>query len=526
VEPALTALDAMAAAPRTGQAGRLMIMLVPVSHPDLEPIRIHENLFAIGRTEAPFDAYPPGLAADLSRRHARIFCEHGAVYFAELGSKNGSTVNGVPVRQAITTLKSGDLLGLGKTLVYRVEFDHASLQPPHTRLASLTLVPEDTATSLQPIVVTEFPFMISKADETFARYKDLEPAQVNYLSRRHAHIFLKGGALHVEDLGSTNGTFVNGTRLDEHAVALHDGDLIAFGGRHFVYRIVLAWEAVARDPTLTRIGAASAVPVADADRTTFVAAADSFLDIFCVDAAPSVPAAPDAPQAPGADPSVPHEDATAPPQGKAAAMLSGLHAALGGKGPLSMRRLRYWAAAALAVVVLLAWALLGLNRPVREVEGLLADGAYAQAAAAADAALAGDPENGRLRALGTEALLKANLPSWMASVKAGRFAQARQQLAGMRRHARHNPELAPLLDELDWITGLEAFVAQRGGAGAPVRDPGDGAGIERILKGWDEQDEAHQRAFETIAAHVPAFRDAYADALSDIRRLALARTQP
>jgi hypothetical protein len=367
--------------------------------------------------------------------------------------------------------------------------------------------------------------MISKVDDSFARYKEIEPAQVNYLSRRHAHLFLKGGALHVEDLGSTNGSFVNGTRLDEHAVALHDGDLIAFGGRHFVYRIVLAWETVARDPTLTRIGAAGAGPAgaaADADRTTFVTAADSFLDIFCVDPAP---AAPDAP-APGPDACARHEEARGPPQGRAAAMLSGLHTALGGKGPLPLRRLRYWLAAALALLVLLAGALLGLNRPVHEVEGLLADGAYAQAAALADEALADDPENGRLRALGTEALLKANLPSWMAAIKAGRFMQAQQQLAGMRRHARHNPELAPLLDELDWITGLEAFVAGRGGAGAPVRNPGDGARIERILSEWKEQDEAHQRAFETISAQVPAFRDAYADALSDLRRLALARTQP
>jgi pSer/pThr/pTyr-binding forkhead associated (FHA) protein len=503
-----------------------MIVLVPVSHPQLEPIRIHENLFAIGRTEAPFDAYPPALAADLSRRHARIFCEHGAVYLAELGSKNGSTVNGVPVRQAITALHSGDLLGLGKTLVYRVEFEQAALQPAHARLASLTLYPEDPGGQLQPIVVTEFPFMISKADASFARYKDLEPTQLNYLSRRHAHIFLRGGELHVEDLGSTNGTFVNGTRLDEHALALREGDLIGFGGRYFVYRVALEWEAVARDPTLTRIGAAGADPkmdAIDADRTTFVAAADSFLDIFCVDPAP---AAADAPPAPRADAPAAPLEATAPPQGKAAAMLSGLHAALGGKRPLSLRRLRRWGVAALALAILLAWALSGLNRPAREVERLLAEGAYAQAATVADEALAGDPGNGRLRSLGTEALLKANLPSWMALLKAGRFEQARQRVAAMRGLARHNPELAPLLDELDWMVGLEAFVAQRGGAQAPVREPGDGARIEHLLKQWDEQGEARQRAFETISAHVPAFRDAYADALSDIRRLALARSQP
>ncbi|MFC5460365.1 FHA domain-containing protein [Massilia niabensis] len=520
------ALDAMTTTSRAAPAGRLMIVLEPVSHPELEPIHIHESLFAIGRTEAPFDSYPKELAADLSRRHARIFCEHGAIYFAELGSKNGSTVNGIAVRQAITMLHSGDVLGLGKSLAYRVRFEPAALQPHASlaRLSSLTLVPEEGGAGLQPIFVTDFPFMVSKADDTFARYRDTEPAQVNYLSRRHAHIFLRAGALHIEDLGSTNGTFVNGKRLDEHAVALVDGDLLAFGGRHFVYRARLEWEA-ARDPTLTRIGVAHGAAASaglDADRTTFVAAADSFLDIFCVDPAP-VPV--DTPQAPAASASQAQDDATGRPQGRAAAMISGLYMALGGKGPLQGRRLRTWGIAALLLIVLLGWAIHRATSPEREVENLLASKAYAQAAAGADAALAGDPGNKRLKSLGTEALLKANLPAWMASIESGQYANAARQVAAMRQHVRNNPELAPLLDELDWIVALEAFVAGRGGAQVPPLDARDGARIEQFLKQWEERNDAYQRAFETMATHVPAYRDAYARALSNVRRLALARGQ-
>lgn len=524
----MTAANATIAAPRPAPAAGVMIVLEPVSHPELEPIHIQESLFAIGRTEAPFDAYPAGLAADLSRRHARIFCEQGAVYFAELGSKNGSTVNGVSVRQAITTLQGGDLLGLGKTLVYRVQLERAALQAPPARLSRLILTPEGGGAGLQPIVVSEFPFMVSKADDTFARYRDLEPAQVNYLSRRHAHIFLKGGQLHVEDLGSTNGTFVNDVRLDEHAVALQDGDVIAFGGRHFVYRVMLEWEAAGRDPTLTRIGAVgstaagAAGPVLDADRTTFVAAADSFLDIFCVDPAPGRDETPDG----AASAAEAEEPAPEPPQGRGALMLSGLYTAFGGKGPLDMRRLRHWGVAALALAFLLGWALYRVSAPEREIEGLLAAREYAQAAARADAALAGDPGNTRLTALGTEAVLKANVPAWMAALGAGQFGRAGQQVAAMRRQARHNPELAPLLDELAWMVSLKAFVAGRGGAQAPSSDARDAATVARFLKQWEEQNEAHQRAFETISAHVPAFRDAYADALSDIRRLALAASTP
>ena len=512
----MAATDAMIAAPRPAPAGRLTIVLVPVSHPELGPIQIHEPLFAIGRLEAPFDAYPQALAADLSRRHARIFCEHGAIYFAELGSKNGSTVNGVPVRQAITTLRDGDLLGLGKTLTYRVQLEQGAREAPHARLARLTLHPEDGGAVLHPIVISKFPFMVSKADDAFARYKEFEPAQVNYLSRRHAHIFLRGGQPHIEDLGSTNGSFVNGTRLDEHAVALAEGDVLAFGGRYFVYRIALEWEASARDPTLTRLGTAQPAGL-DADRTTFVEAADSFLDIFCVDPAPV------ADEAPGAAPTPESQEAA--PRGKLATMLAGLYTAFGGKELPDMRRLRdYWIPGTLLSVVLLAWLGFSIGSTERELERLLADRAYAQAAVVAGDALANDPGDSKLQALATEALLKANLPAWMAAVNAGHFESAARQVGAMRRHVRAIPELGPLLDELDWIVSLKTFVASRGGAQVPSRDAADAARIAQFLKQWEERNEAYQRGFETMSGYVPAFRDAYADALSDIRRLALARS--
>ena len=63
----MAATDALIATPRAAPGGRWTIVLAPVSHPELAPIHIQESLFAIGRTEAPFDAYPPGLAGDLSR---------------------------------------------------------------------------------------------------------------------------------------------------------------------------------------------------------------------------------------------------------------------------------------------------------------------------------------------------------------------------------------------------------------------------------------------------------------------------
>ncbi|MFP3740768.1 FHA domain-containing protein, partial [Burkholderia sp. SIMBA_019] len=66
----------------------LLSPLASAQRPALDAIRIVDSLFAIGRSEAPFNDYPAEWIARLSRRHARVFIEHGAVYVADLGSKN------------------------------------------------------------------------------------------------------------------------------------------------------------------------------------------------------------------------------------------------------------------------------------------------------------------------------------------------------------------------------------------------------------------------------------------------------
>src|SRR4051795_7574384 len=48
------------------------------------------------------------------------------------------------------------------------------------------------------------------------------------VSRRHAAIRDQGGSLGIEDLGSTNGTYVNGTRITVLTV-LNDGDEVRLG---------------------------------------------------------------------------------------------------------------------------------------------------------------------------------------------------------------------------------------------------------------------------------------------------------
>jgi pSer/pThr/pTyr-binding forkhead associated (FHA) protein len=54
------------------------------------------------------------------------------------------------------------------------------------------------------------------------------------VSRRHATVSRSGKTAVVKDLGSTNGTFVNGTRLQGEAT-LKPGDQVQFGSVRFRY---------------------------------------------------------------------------------------------------------------------------------------------------------------------------------------------------------------------------------------------------------------------------------------------------
>lgn len=59
------------------------------------------------------------------------------------------------------------------------------------------------------------------------------------MSKVHARIFLYKDKFYVEDLGSTNGTFVGGKQVLEKPVRIKDGDKISFGGLSFLFVEVL-----------------------------------------------------------------------------------------------------------------------------------------------------------------------------------------------------------------------------------------------------------------------------------------------
>lgn len=56
-----------------------------------------------------------------------------------------------------------------------------------------------------------------------------------YLSKEHARITYVEDKFYIEDLGSTNGTFLNGKELGNRPVRIKDNDKITFGDLSFLF---------------------------------------------------------------------------------------------------------------------------------------------------------------------------------------------------------------------------------------------------------------------------------------------------
>ncbi len=504
----------------------LKLILEPVSHPHLEPIVIEDALFAIGRREPPFAGDASGSAARLSRRHARIFVERGLAYIADLGSLNGTQLNGTPLGREAAVLNPGDEIGLGGEYTFRVDVqadDTGDRTVGETVATRLVLRPVQPDSGLETIVVERFPFLVNRSDELFAQYLDRYPDDVRRISRRQAVILEKGDGICVEDLDSANGTFVGGERLDEQARPLQDGDVLAFGGDRFAYRVSIDRYDVTEGQDATmfvaaacRGGAAATAggeaapdtvaprdPSEDADHTRFVDSATSFLDVFCAeeperDALPTDEAARPAPA----------------PRGVVRQLLEALELGNG-----RSRRAVAWSLAGLVLVAALLTGgyLAGAER--RAIKSALDDGDFAASAAAAQVFLELRPDDADVGRWGTEAVVRAVLPGWMRALREGRFDEARERVA---RAKRAHPGIAgagEMLGLLDWAVRLREYEERRGGPGAPMSILGDARVIESLVAEWDADRFKNRQLLTQASIWEPDFEDLGSGLVSSLRGL-------
>lgn len=497
----------------------MKVTLKPLSHPAMGEIVIVDPLFAIGRQEAPFASQPAGTATKLSKRHARIFQEKGNVYIADLGSLNGTVVNNQQLKSDAVVLKSNDLVSFGGEFKFQIQLDEAAPKPSALPLAPirLMLLPVSSDGQVEPLVIEQFPFLIARVDTVFAGYQDRFPEELRKISRRHAVITRKGDDIWIEDLDSSNGTFVTGERLDERAKQLTNDDTVAFGGERFNYRVVI--ERTAPALSESEIARTLLKPIetqlTGSNKTRFVSQANSFLDVFCAEDRPITDAQnPDI----AATAAVKALQIPTTPLQKLQAILAQMWNALVGKAGLD-RRVVASVVGAVGLIVVAATVSWLLGGGKREIKSALDAGDYARSAMLASEYLQDKPDDYEAEAWGETALAKAVVPPWSALLEARKFDTALQLIAAQKKEHGSVKRGQAMLDLLNWTTRVEAHIAARGGQTAPVVMFRDEDTIRSLVDEWDADSFRRQQLIGQIASYEPAFEPIHASVFSNLRSL-------
>jgi pSer/pThr/pTyr-binding forkhead associated (FHA) protein len=188
----------------------------------------------------------------VSWRHARLAPHPDGVEVRDLESSNGTFVNDVRITDTVVVEAGGRVL-VGDTTIEvtaSARLDTAvvpAVRPTDTLVTELPATPEPAAEPAPPALVLE----VVGADGA-ARELPLEaPLEVgrdpdaglvlddHLVSRLHVRLTPRDGEVTVEDLGSRNGTFVNGTRVEAPASA-GPGDSVLVGGTTLVVGIAPA----------------------------------------------------------------------------------------------------------------------------------------------------------------------------------------------------------------------------------------------------------------------------------------------
>jgi pSer/pThr/pTyr-binding forkhead associated (FHA) protein len=187
--------------------------------------------------------------ARVSRSHARIEFGPQSCTLIDLGSSNGTRLNGTRVEK--TPLAHGDTISLGSS---SLRYMSAEIEPEAGLEMTLIDSEADLATSLAKLNLpmalneTRSPRLVihSPARTWELSLEDLEEVSIGRstsskvqidhpkVSRRHAQIIRRGDTFIVRDLGSANGTQVGGRQVEEQA--LENGDTIEIGGTRIVYK--------------------------------------------------------------------------------------------------------------------------------------------------------------------------------------------------------------------------------------------------------------------------------------------------
>jgi len=202
---------------------------LPVGSPGTQLIKSGGITLAIRYPDGQVDKHPlnPGLPISLGRnpgnqvrinfpgvsgQHLQMSLDNDTLTVTDLDSTNGTEINGqkIPVHSP-QPLQPGDVMrirdGLGNSIAMSLDTG----APASLRTRSLGMLNLSQVTSI----------LIGRDPNNYL------PLNHPTVSNQHAKIERRGNQLVIQDLGSTNGTFVNGRRITQ--MNLNAGDVVQIG---------------------------------------------------------------------------------------------------------------------------------------------------------------------------------------------------------------------------------------------------------------------------------------------------------
>lgn len=229
--PPVAAAAPPIAAPLGNSIGQLVMIMPDGSSGEAVPLVGGDNVIGRSRADAPVLSRDPYL----SPQHARFIIAPGAARVIDLNSHNGVYFR---LRER-AELRDGDMLRVGHEVLRFTAL--AGAEPAIAAPADGTVVSGSPLGGawgrLERISApneASFTFLLRGTEQILGRERgDILFRDDGYVSGRHARIFTEGGRYFVEDLQSSNGTFlrIRGERT------ITNGDLLLLGQQPF--RLVL-----------------------------------------------------------------------------------------------------------------------------------------------------------------------------------------------------------------------------------------------------------------------------------------------
>lgn len=213
--------------PAAATGGQVFLELTNGPRP--ERYSLTNGTIGIGREPGNQIQLDPAYFPTVSRRHAQIVHENGGFQVVDLGSFNGTLVNGQRIA-APTALKHGNLIqiGLGGPELRYVNPADVSAALPGNDSGGTMVMKAGSSSSMggeSRNFLIRRNFGTGKQGNvlTVGRTEDNDiQLDVLQISKHHAKFVLQGGTTAIEDIGSTNGVYVNGQRVSRCQVSPQD----------------------------------------------------------------------------------------------------------------------------------------------------------------------------------------------------------------------------------------------------------------------------------------------------------------